>query len=199
VLDSAVRFLVSLGACRVSKGRARHERVAATAVGALLADLPVDLDSGVLLVRGGIAGVLNEAVLLAVLCSTTPGPVDMFIGKSNAHLSRYAASSKPLQSSDRVALYMANFSAVQFYRNSFLVPYLVQQRDKYLHHGCPSLPSLGEPWQSVHGEEAWCDRHFLNMDAIHHILATVKAVMEVLYRSVTCVYVSIVLVCVSMC
>jgi HrpA-like RNA helicase len=186
VLNSAVQYLVKLGACRISskarptRSSGRSQKMTATGLGVLLADLPIDLDCGMLVIKGGVAGVLNEAVLLAVLCSTTPGPIAMFIGKSNAHLSRYA--SKPLTNSDKIPLYLANFSAIQFYRYSFLVPYLLKQRETYLLSGCPSLNNLGEPWQSVPGEAEWCDKHFLNMDAIHHILQTVKAVMEVLYR-----------------
>ena len=144
-VGSALQFLADIGAAETktsaaataasSKRRKAKSSTVSTGpsslhyyinpYGRLLADLPIDLDSRLLLISGAAAGLLPEALTLAVAAANTPLPIEVFVGQSNAHLRLYGSSQ--ICTADKLALLMDNLSAVHFYKTELILPDLVRR------------------------------------------------------------------------
>ena len=189
VVEDALIYLEQVGAAKKSVEKVRKRKhslglssaiYSVSTFGILLANLPLELEHSLLLVKGSRAGLLMEAVTLAVICSTTPYPIEVRIGAQNKHLSGFGDLNTKVV--DKITMTLASLAAVQFHQTQFLIPSLASQYSKQTATGEATMANTYQSWQLLPGEEAWCQRHFLNADVLHHVAEGVKAVLDVLRR-----------------
>ena len=87
VVSSALDHLVQLSAAEAKPGG----KYAATQLGRMLAAMPLDLDSALMVVRGGREGMLWEAGVLASIANNTPYPIRQPFGEgAQEYVRQYA-------------------------------------------------------------------------------------------------------------
>jgi len=179
----ATRGMILKAQVPFSFGNKKKGRHLLTSLGGLIAQLPVSLQAGHMVVAGASNGLLRESIILAALLSTTPYPICFPWGrphKFKENLNRFLAPHDRATEEDRqpprATVLLGNLCAYEFWRRSF-----VSGANAANLNGIDVDIAFGSGGR-IQAEQWWCVFHGLSFRSLRCVHEMVCSLWRFLYK-----------------